>query len=242
MTVDHVSKTSHLSQDLARLGEGDPGMPAPLADLALTGAQRTQVDQAVRTVNGILLRKKLEVATELHRYVLDEFFAGEWQNYHENKAGTRLAYDAFCARKDLSMGKEMLREMLRVGEQIAHMPGELANELTVAHHRALLPIQDEQQRRELAAKSLANNLTAEDLGNLVRQTHPQPKGKKGRPAYQLGFKKFSQAFKASKLIDPARVAQEQSTYTPQQRKQMVERAQSLRQSAQNVLDVLGEGQ
>ena len=42
-----------------------------------------------------------------------------WQ---QARPGTSVAYDAFCARPDLRVGRDMLRELVRVGEQVRQMP------------------------------------------------------------------------------------------------------------------------
>ncbi len=224
--------------DLTRRQDADPGLPAPVADAPLTPAEAAQVDQAVRTVNAILLRKNLEIATELHSYVLAEFFGGDWQAFADCRPGNLPAFDAFATSPKLRVGRDMLRELLRVGEQVRHMPGALASELTVAHHRALLPVLDPDERTSLAALAVQKGLTAEELAAKVREAHPRPPRKAGRPAQLRTFKKLTATFKAGKQVDPVRLAAEVARYTPTQRQTAAERARALIAMAQAVLAAL----
>lgn len=82
-----MSQVPALTLDLSRSDDGDPGIAPPSADRPLTAAEQQQVDQAVATVNAILLGKNLEIAIELHRYVLAEFFGGSWQAWADNRPG-----------------------------------------------------------------------------------------------------------------------------------------------------------
>lgn len=233
-----MAASQELTLDLSRSHDGDPGIALVPADRPLTAVERTQVEQAVQTVNAILLQKNLEIAVELHRYVLAEFFAGTWQAWSDNRPGLTPAYDAFASHGKLRVGKEMLRELIRVGEQVRRMPGGVATELTVAHHRALLPVPSEPERVQLAERALQEGLNAKQLAELVRQVHPLPPRSKGRPAQLRGFKKVADAFKATKAVDPARVAQELSEYTPHQRNVVAERARAMKALAEAVLATL----
>jgi hypothetical protein len=156
------------SRFLSRIGEGDPGIVPPASDRPLTPGEQDQVDQAVRAINGILLRKNLEIAVELRRYVLDEFFAGSWQAWYDARPGTCVAYDALVARGDLRVGKESLRELMRVGEQVWKWSEDLAYSLSVAHHRALLPVADDTVQQSLAKQAVEEGLTAKQLAERVR--------------------------------------------------------------------------
>jgi len=224
-----------LALNLARPEDADPGLPAPVADAPLSPAETAQVAQAVRTVNAILLRKNLEIATEVHRYVLAEFFGGDWRAFADCRPGSVPAFDAFAASPELRVGREMLRELLRVGEQVRHMPGALASELSVAHHRALLRLADASERDSLAAQAVQQGLTASQLADKVRELHPLPARAAGRPAHLRTFKKLAATFQAGKQVDPARLAAEVARYTPLQRQTAAERARALIAMAQAVL-------
>jgi len=227
-----------LTIDLSRRHDGDPGVALVAADRPLTSAEQAQVDQAVRTVNAMLLQKNLEVAAELHRYVIGEFFAGSWQAWADNRPGFTPAYDAFAGHGGLRVGKEMLRELIRVGEQLIRMPGRLAGELTVAHHRALLPVASEEGRVQLAERALRDQLSAKQLADLVRQLHPPPARSPGRPAQPRSYRKLADAFKAVRAVDPARVAAEAAGYTPHQRGVVADRAKAIKALAEAVIAVL----
>ncbi len=236
-----MSDTSTVTLDLARTNDDDPGIVLPAADRPLSSAEQDQVAQAVRTVNAILLRKNLEIAIELHRYVLAEFFGGDWQSFADCRPGNLPAFDAFVADPSLHIGREMLREMVKVGEQVQHMPADLAGELSVAKHRALLRVADPAERTALAEQAVASGLTAEQLAAKVRELHPPPPRSKGRPAHLRTFKKLAATYQAGRQVDPARLADEVSRYTDLQRKTAAERARALIALAQAVLAAMGEG-
>lgn len=234
-----MTAAKEITLDLARANDADPGVALLLADRPLTPAEQTQVDQAVRTVNALLLSKNLEIAVELHRYVIDEFFGGQWQAWVANRPGHSPAYDAFANHSRLRLGKEMLREWMRVGEQARQMPGGVASALTVAHHRALLPVPSDGERLQLAERAVQEELNAKQLAELVRQIHPLPPRSRGRPPQHRGFKKVAEAFKATRAVDPALVTAEVGRYTPHQRSVMTERAQAMKAMAEAVLAALG---
>lgn len=236
-----MTRATDLTLDLSRSNDGDPGIAPPSLDRPLTTAEQQQVDQAIATVNAILLHKNLEIAIELHRYVLAEFFGGSWQAWAENRPGASLAYDAFASNRRLRVGKDMLRELIRVGEQVRQMPAPVATELTVAHHRALLPLTDEAERDQLAAKAVQAGLSAVELGEEVRKLHPPAKRLNGRPAQPRGYRKLGQAFKLSRDVDPKRVVEEAAQYTAHQKSVTVERAKALKAFAEAVLAGLGVG-
>lgn len=236
-----MSEPRSISLDLARNQDADPGLPAPVADAPLSAAESAQVAQAVRTINAILLRKNLEIAVEVHRYVLAEFFGGNYQDFADCRPGNLPAFDAFVASPELRVGREMLRELVRVGEQMRQMPGALASELSVAHHRALLRVGDPSERATLANEAVQQGLTAEQLAAKVRELHPPPPRSKGRPAHLRTFKKLAATYQAGKQVDPARLADEVSRYTDLQRKTAAERARALIALAQAVLAAVGEG-
>lgn len=233
-----MAASQELTLDLSRSQDGDPGIALVPADRPLTAAELTQVEQAVRTVNTLLLQKNLEIAVELHRYVLAEFFGGSWKAWADNRPGLTLAYDAFSSHGNLRVGKEMLRELIRVGEQVRRMPGRVGSELTVAHHRALLPIPTEQERVQLAERAVQDGLNAKQLAELVRQIHPLPPRSKGRPAQLRGYRKLGDAFKATKAVDSSRVVEELGEYTPHQRSVVAERAKAMKALAEAVLAAL----
>ena len=233
-----MSDTSPGTFDLARTNDDDPGIVLPAADRPLTTAEQDQVAQAVRTVNAILLRKNLEIAIELHRYVLAEFFGGDWQSFAECRPGNLPAFDAFVADPSLHIGREMLREMIKVGEQVQHMPGAVAGELSVAKHRALLRVSDPAERTALAEQAVAEGLTAEQLAAKVRELHPPAPRSKGRPAQPRTFKKLAAVYLAGRQVDAKRLGDEVANYSPTQRKAAAARAQALAELAQAVLAAL----
>lgn len=210
----------------------------PAVNRPLSGAELAQVDQAVGTVNAILLRKNLEIAVEIHRYVLAEFFGGDFGAWQGMRPGAVPAYDAFIGHPGLRVGKEMLRQLVLVGEQARQLPGEVASELSVAQHRALLPLEDPAERAQLAERALAEKLTAQQLADVVRELHPPKPRAKGRPAQLRGFRRLGEVYKAGKGLDPQHLAAEVGRYTPHQREQVLARALAMKALAEGVLRAL----
>lgn len=225
--------------DLTRRQDADPGLPLPADDLPLTSAEEAQVEQAVRTIRALLLAKRLEVAIGIHRYVLDEFFDGNWERYAVWGGQKSRAFEALRRHRDLGVGRESLQEWMKVGEQIRQLPPEVAHQLTVEHHRALLSLEDSAAKAQMAREAVAQDWTAKDLAAQVRTVVPtSSKPRRGRPAQPKAYKKLGEAYSQTKSIDRSQLAQEASGWTASQRKYAKERAQALRELAEAMLAAL----
>lgn len=227
--------------DLHRPMDADPGMPPPADDLPLSAAEQAQVDQALRTIRALLLTKRLELAASLHRYVLDEFFDGSWENYSQRGKFKSRAFEALTQSAELGVGRETLHEWLRVGEQLRQLPGALAQQLSVEHHRALLRVADSSDKARLAQEALQAQWSAKELAGHVRQQlPPRPRPGAGRPVQARLFQRLAATATAARKLDRERLAAEASHWTEHQRKQAKERAQLLRELADALLAVVGE--
>jgi len=229
-----MTKPTNLDQTLAIKTPQTP------ARLALSLAQQAQVAQAVGTINGIVLLKNLEIASEIHRYVLAEFFDGDWEKYMARQSNMPTAYAALLDHQQLRVGRNMLGEWMRVGEQVLRMPGALSERLSVEHHRALLSVPDDSLRMELAQQAVAQSLTAKVLADRVREVLP-PRPAFGRPVVPRSFKKLAALHQAAKQIHVEQLAKERPKWTPHQRQTALDRAAQLQQLAAALLAVMADG-
>ncbi|MBI5610858.1 MAG: hypothetical protein HY902_18410 [Deltaproteobacteria bacterium] len=218
-------------------GERASFLPDPLAPLS--EVERAQVEQAVRTINRTLVTGGLRIAVEIRNYVLDEFCDGRYDLFVNPKHSKQAAFAALCQHPDLRVGADMLRLWVRVGEQLRHMDPELAWQLSVEHHRALLPLADAKARELLAERAIVEELTAAQLSEAVAQALANPPSR-GRPRTTTTLRHLSAAQRAIRAVDVERIRSEAGRWTDQQRATTRERALAWKSLAEQVLAALAE--
>lgn len=80
------------------------------------------------------------------------------------------------------MGQATLYRLVRIGHQTRHLPPDLAESLSLSHHRALLAIDNPQHKQHIARLAVAQQWTAEQLEAAIRAEHPLQGKPRGRPA------------------------------------------------------------
>jgi len=131
------------------------------------------VDHAVAWLNGAVNRRGLDLARDVHGYLLETFFGGSYEAFSDVNGLKPQSFVALCAREDLTLSHATLYSLVRVGEQLKVLPHEVAEALTVRHHRALLPLADVTEKRELAERAAAEGWTASELEAAVRGQRPE---------------------------------------------------------------------
>lgn len=222
--------------DLAPTSDaGDPGLPLPTADAPLTAAESAQVDQAIATVNRLLIQKNLELAVAIHRYVIDEFFSGSWALYAAPGALRPAAFEALCRDPRLRVKRATLLQWLRVGEQAAQMPAAVAQALTIEHHRALLPVADPSVRDSLARDAVARDLSSAELSAEVGKLKPPRLHQPGRRESSRDLQRLTATHKAARALNLERMAKEAPAWTSKERAVVQARALALRDFATKLL-------
>lgn len=215
----------------------DPGLTLPPADAPLNAAERAQLDQAVATINHMLIQKNLELAVAMHRYVLDEFFAGSWGNYASASGPRPPAFEALCRDPRLRVKRATLLQWLRVGEQAAQMPAAVAGALSIEHHRALLPVADADLRDALARDAVEKGLSSAELGAEVGKLHPRKPHQPGRRETSRDLQKLTAAHKAARALDLTRLAAQAPKWTATERATVRARAIALKDFAEKLFEL-----
>lgn len=206
---------------------------------ALSPAEQAQVEQGLRTIHRILLDAGLQVAARVHRYVLDEYFEGRWDYFCDPRRSKQGAFAALCRHPELGVGEGMLRELVRVGEQLLRMNTDLAWCLTVEHHRALLPVPDDGSREQMAELAVTRELTAKELSEEVARRYPPDSRRAGRPRQSKSTKQLSAMHKAFQAVDADKLVAEAPQWSDYQRNLNRERAMVWKALAERILAVVG---
>lgn len=157
-----------------------PAAPAALAPAPLPPADPL-VDGAVLWLNQAVLTSGIHLASQVHRYVIDTFFAGNYAEFASPSRSKDTSFGALCRRDDLQLGESTLYRLVRIGEQVQHLSGEVAQALTLTHHRALLPVTDAEQMQTLAQAAVQQDWSVAELAAQVKRLTPSKPGKAGRP-------------------------------------------------------------
>ena len=134
--------------------------PGPLAPHDDDGDEGS-VERAVSWLRTTVNRQGLELARAVHRYLLDAFFGGSYAAFADPSGHKPQSFAALCARDDLPLSHASLSALVRVGEQLLTLPADVAEALSVRHHRALLPLADPDDTRPLAGRAAAEGWTGE---------------------------------------------------------------------------------
>ena len=117
-------------------------------------------------------RKGADLARVVGEYVLRVFFKGDYREFSRKSRSKPVMFRALLAHPDLPFSRSTLCTLVRVSQQLEKIPSEVAGRLSLAHHRALLPLEDDLLRQRLAKAAIRNSWTRERLEQEVRGLLP----------------------------------------------------------------------
>ena len=140
------------------------------------------VENAARYLSHLAMTTSLETARTTGEYVLATFFDGRPENFRA-RGNQHLSFKALAERKDLGMSSSFLWRAVSFVEQLRLLPANLATSLPYSHQLALLPLKDEDAKKELAQRTIDEGWTRNDLEGEVKKVREQDKSgsKAGRP-------------------------------------------------------------
>jgi hypothetical protein len=198
--MENIDKTN-LNSRPAEEPTDDPDLssdqlPAPW-ELDTAPSQATPlallVDGAVDHINRIYIRKGLEVAIEVGRYVLDTFFDGDSALVADH-GKDQPTFRALADRDDLMMSHAAIWRAVRIAVQLPALPEQAATLLPYTHHTLLLPIRDRTTKAELAQAAINDGLTSRDFEARVKEARQAEKtdnrgGRQPLPAFVKTIRK-----------------------------------------------------
>ena len=190
----------------------DPALPLPLsaADLAL-------VDGAVAWLNRSVQTSSVQLAVEVSDYIVATFFGGDFQAFADPSRTKPVSFRALARRDDLAIGEATLYRLVRIGQQVGQLPADIAEALTLKHHRALLSLSDGRSRHALARQAAAEGWTAQQLADAIQQKQPLAGNKRGRKPVPAELKGLAAMRRATQQgPDPAGFAAVFAGLAPQQ--------------------------
>jgi len=116
----------------------------PAGGEELPGA-RTSDDEllakAVEEINGLYIRRGLEMALEMGKYVVDSFFDGDVENFARHNRD-HVSFRALGNRDDLQVSYNTIWYATAVYAQQHKLPEACRLALPLTHQRLLLPVKD----------------------------------------------------------------------------------------------------
>jgi len=175
----------HESQSVA------PGGPelAVGPQAALVRQEVADVDEAVRYINERTVLSGLDLARDVGEYILNTFFDGDYAHFANPSRTKPTSFRALELRQDLLIGKARLHDFVRISHQLKMLPSEVVTRLTLAHHRALLPVPDPASKAALARRALDEGWPSRVLCHEVRRFVPRSRaGRKPLPPVAKGIR------------------------------------------------------
>ena len=126
------------------------------------------LSKAVSELNAIYVSKGMETAKTIGSYVINTFFEGDINNFRK-KNKKHVTFRALARRNDLAFAFNTIWYSVAVLEQFSHLPKNLADSLSLAHHKLLLPIEDIDTKIRLAQKAVNEKLSTRKFGEMIRE-------------------------------------------------------------------------
>lgn len=166
-----------------------PSPPALVSPLALIGDPSRGPVEAIRpgslveAVNSIARGEGLVAALDLAECLLDAFFDGEPATWRD-EGGAHPGFRAFLREPDLEPSAATVWYALGVWEQYHALPREIADGLSLAHHRALLPVRAPDRKLALARAAARHGWSKRRLEREVRALSDEPgRGRPRKPGF-----------------------------------------------------------
>lgn len=157
--------------------ESTTGEVVRLADYGRAPAPPSAAD-AVRELNRRFADGGLDAALDVGRWILGAWFEGNPALFRA-RSRSHAEFRATVNDPGLGMSYSFLWNAVAVTEQYGQLPRTIAAQLTLAHHRVLLPVRSPALKLELAERVIAEGLSKRDLIKLLQDDLGQ-RNKRGR--------------------------------------------------------------
>jgi len=137
------------------------------------------MDRLVEVLNERARGEGLATSQNVARFLMEELFDGDFVLYR-TRGRTHPVFRALLRHPKLNVSPSFLYYALAVHEQCHHLPSDVAAQLSLAHHRVLLPVKDPREKVRLARLAIRKKLSKRALEKEARGTncaHPH----RGRP-------------------------------------------------------------
>lgn len=149
-------------------------------ELTTTPIDQNLLDGAVDFINRSMHASSVQLAVIISEYVVATFFAGDVGLLSSKDPTKLLSFRALCEHPGLEMGVSTLQRLVRVGVQVRHLPADLAENLTMTHHRSLLAVPNAAHKQALARMAVKQHWSVQKLQAVIAAEHPQPPTHAGR--------------------------------------------------------------
>jgi hypothetical protein len=126
------------------------------------------LDRAVIKIAGIYTKRGLETAISIGRYVLDTFFAGDFESFRR-EGKKHVTFRALAERSDLCVSHSFIWYAVAVLEQLQTLPVEIGWALQFSHHKLLLPLKDREIKVRLAREAVVEKMSKRTLADRIRE-------------------------------------------------------------------------
>ncbi len=189
-----MSRSSNAEAVLVRTTGADD-VPEALVD-------EGKLDEAVNFINRKTILSGLDLAREVGKYILDNFFDGDYQSFVNPSSAKEQSFRALLSREDLLPGSTTLYNFVRVSHQLELLPSDLVDRLTFTQHRALLPLPDPKLKEELARRALDQGWTSGVLEAEVSKLLPVTRrGRKPSPVVVKAIRRVAKALDSARAED-----------------------------------------
>lgn len=201
-----------------------------------------RIEAAVHFINLRTAEAGVGLAREVGEYVLEAFFAGDFGRFSDPRRNKPLSFRRLLERQDLLLPPTTIYTFVRVARQLAELPAEAAERLSLSHHRALLSVRDPREKVALARRAAAEGWSKVELERRVRTQQPRnPRGRKPVPAYIKATSRITrvldEAFAEEAAADDLRgVGEEHLRATLEQIEQSLIRLQWLQATVEQALE------
>jgi len=155
---------------------------------ALASVDLQLVEGAVAWLNRSVQASGVQLAVQVSEYVLATFFGGDFAAFSDHDGQKSVSFKALCRREDLELGESTLYRLVRIGHQVGQLPGDVADSLSLTHHRTLLAVTDQRHRQHLARLAVAEKWSVAQLTAAVAAQRPAQGKRPGRPAEPVALK------------------------------------------------------
>lgn len=138
------------------------------------------VDRAVGDLRRLVMNGQVDLVSRVGEYLIESFFDGSVEAAR-SKSGSKPASLRRLSERaaEFGMSSAGVMNAVPIALQVREIGKRLASQLLPSHHRALLPVRDRKEKRQLAEAAVAGGWSVTELRKKVGQAKKRHAG--GRP-------------------------------------------------------------